>query len=65
MIPSSTRFDESVMRQLLACAPLVQEYRAFFALFDWSVVAPYESIPGKRGRPDHSVTRMSKSACCA
>jgi hypothetical protein len=60
MIPSSTRFDESVMGQLLACDPLVQDYRAFFALFDWSVVAPFEAIAGKRGRPGHPLQTYVK-----
>lgn len=60
MIPSSTLFDESVMSQLLACDPLVQDYRAFFAHFDWSVVAPYEALPGRGGRPAHPLQTYVK-----
>ena len=43
MIPSSTVFDEAVMAQLLTHDPLVQEYRTFFALFDWSVVEDWNT----------------------
>ena len=38
MIPTSIHFDQSVMTALLDADPLVADYRAFFALFDWSVV---------------------------
>jgi hypothetical protein len=38
MIPASRRFDQSTIASLLDVDPLVQDYRAFFALFDWSVV---------------------------
>ncbi|GCE27882.1 hypothetical protein KDA_33660 [Dictyobacter alpinus] len=49
MIPASVRFDQSTLTTLLDIDPLVQEYRAFFSLFDWSVV-------------DHWLARRSK--CC-
>jgi hypothetical protein len=38
MIPTSLHFDQSVMTALLEHDPLVADYRAFFALFDWSLV---------------------------
>src|SRR6266700_1699784 len=38
MIPASRRFDQSTIASLLEVDPLIQEYRAFFSLFDWSVV---------------------------
>ncbi len=49
MIPASVRFDQSTIATLLDVDPLVQDYRAFFSLFDWSVV--------DRGL-------ASRSACC-
>ncbi len=38
MIPSSDRFDQSIIASLLEVDPLVQQYRAFFSLLDWSVI---------------------------
>lgn len=61
MIPSSTVFDESVMTQLLTHDPLVQEYRFFFALFDWSVVEDWEAQRSGRGRPGHPLCAYLKA----
>jgi hypothetical protein len=36
MIPVSAIFDQSTLHLLLDYDPVVQRYRAFFALFDWS-----------------------------
>jgi len=49
MIPASVRFDQSTMASLLEVDPLVQEYRAFFSLLDWSVVESWQA---------------QRSACC-
>jgi hypothetical protein len=49
MIPASVRFDQSTMASLLSVDPLVQEYRAFFSLLDWSVVEHWQA---------------QRSACC-
>jgi hypothetical protein len=49
MIPASRRFDQSTLASMLDVDPLVQEYRTFFALFDWSVVDRWLE---------------SRSACC-
>lgn len=49
MIPASVRFDQSTMASLLSVDPLVQEYRAFFSLLDWSVVESWQA---------------QRSACC-
>ena len=38
MIPSSDLFDQSTLTALLEHDPLVQAYRAFFALLDFSLV---------------------------
>ncbi len=54
IIPDSTTFDQRTMTRLLEHDPVVQRYRAFFALFDWSQ-APDPAIdpsrPGKRPHP--------------
>ena len=54
IIPDSTTFDQRTMTLLMEHDPVVQRYRGFFALFDWSqapdpAVAP--SRPGKRPHP--------------
>lgn len=64
MIPSSSRFDQQTMAAFVDADPLVQEYRAFFALFDckWST----RPNPGIRDW-DAPVIRsrsLSKPACC-
>jgi hypothetical protein len=55
MIPASTRFDQSTMQALLDADPLIADYRAFFALFDWSVVdrwqAQQSACCGSHGHP--------------
>lgn len=39
ILPNSTTFDQRTLTLLLEHDPVVQRYRAFFALFDWSVIA--------------------------
>lgn len=51
MIPSSTLFDQPTIMALLDHDPLVQQYRAFFALLDWSVVDHWIAARSSRGRP--------------
>ncbi len=54
ILPSSQTFDQSTMSHLLDADPVVQRYRAFLTLFDWSVVpepAVKPSQPGKRPHP--------------
>jgi hypothetical protein len=55
MIPASVRFDQSTMASLLEVDPLVQEYRAFFSLLDWSVVEHWQAqrsaCYGSHGHP--------------
>jgi len=62
MIPASVRFDQSTMASLLEVDPLVQEYRAFFSLLDWSVV---ERGPAQRsascGSHGHPLTAYLKA----
>src|SRR2546426_250317 len=60
IIPDSTTFDQRTMTLLLEHDPLVQRYGAFFALFDWSVVAspPIDpSRPGKRPHPQSAYVK--------
>ena len=47
IIPYSRTFDQSTLSKLLDHDPVVQRYRAFLALFDWSVVpeSPLEPSP--------------------
>src|SRR6266516_6928000 len=42
MIPSSAIFDQSTLTALLDHDPVVQTYRAFFSLLDWSVVEQWQ-----------------------
>src|SRR5690348_14138787 len=55
MIPASARFDQSTLASMLDVDPLVCEYRAFFALLDWSVVdrwlAHRSKCYGSHGHP--------------
>ncbi len=43
MIPSSAIFDQSTVERLLEYDPLVQDYRRFFALFDWDLVDQWQA----------------------
>ncbi len=53
MIPSSRIFDQQTLTLMLEYDALVQRYRAFFALFDWTVVPM--PVPGsaRLGKPAH------------
>jgi hypothetical protein len=53
MIPTSEIFDQSTMVALLDHDPLIADYRAFFALLDWSVVEHWQAQRSSRGRPAH------------
>src|SRR5579862_7199221 len=53
MIPSSDLFDQSQITTLLDHDPLVQDYRAFFSLLDWSTVDQWQAQRSARGRPAH------------
>ncbi len=51
MIPASSLFDQSTIAALLDHDPLVQDYRAFFSLLDWSLVDAWQQRRSSRGRP--------------
>lgn len=62
MIPASVRFDQSTIAAMLDVDPLVQEYRAFFSLFDWSVVDRWlESRSPYYGSHGHPLTAYLKA----
>jgi hypothetical protein len=56
IIPSSLIFDQSTLTALLEHDPVVQEYRAFFSLLDWSVVEHWQAhrsaYCGTHGHPE-------------
>ncbi len=60
MIPVLPAFDQSTLQRLRDIDPIVQRYRARFALFDWSDIDP----PPKRGpgRPGHPSSAYLKAA---
>jgi hypothetical protein len=54
MIPTSAVFDQSTLATMLDHDPVVQRYRAFFALFEWSLVPerdPLHPLPGPCPHP--------------
>lgn len=53
MVPSSAFFDQSTLACLIEYDAVVQDYRAFFALFDWHPVLDFQRSPSLRGRPAH------------
>jgi len=61
MIPASRVFDQSTMSHLLEYDPLVRTYRAFFALFDWSLVEQWQAQRSGRGRPAHPESAYLKA----
>lgn len=61
MIPASRHFDQSTIAALLELDPVVQDYRTFFALLDWSVVDRWEAARSSRGRPGHPESAYLKA----
>ena len=54
MIPTSVLFDHSTLTLLYEHDPVVQRYRAFFALFDWCLLPERDASrlwPGPRPHP--------------
>lgn len=51
MIPVSPCFDQATLAALLEHDPVVQDYRAFFSLLDWSIVDRWIEQRSPRGRP--------------
>jgi hypothetical protein len=61
MIPASYLFDQLTITALLEHDPLVQDYRAFFALLDWSIVEQWQAQRSDRGRPAHPESAYLKA----
>jgi hypothetical protein len=61
MIPASHLFDQPTMTALLEHDPLIQDYRAFFALLDWSLVEHWQEQRFPRGRPPHPASAYLKA----
>src|SRR2546421_8490982 len=60
IIPSVRPFNPSTLQQMRDADPVVQRYRAGFALFDWSTIdAPRPRGPG---RPAHPASAYLKAA---
>ncbi|EFH90034.1 transposase [Ktedonobacter racemifer] len=51
MIPVSCVFDQAILTTLLDHDPVVQDYRQFFALLDWSLVQQWEDQQSLHRRP--------------
>lgn len=61
MIPSSVVFDQPTLARMLEHDPVVCDYRAFFALFDWSQVSQWQAERSSRGRPSHPESAYLKA----
>lgn len=61
MIPYSQVFDQQTMTRMLDHDPVVQRYRSFFALFDWSVVPEPVVDPSQPGKRPHPPTAYIKA----
>jgi len=61
MIPKSAVFDQPTIAALLDHDPLIQDYRAFFSLLDWSVVEQWEAARSGLGRPAHPESAYLKA----
>ena len=61
MIPASHLFDQSTLAALLEHDPVVQDYRAFFVLLDWSLVEQWQEQRSSRGRPPHPESAYLKA----
>jgi len=60
MIPVLRPFDQSTLEQMRQVDPIVQRYRARFALLDWSAIDPPRK-PGP-GNPGHPKSAYMKAA---
>jgi len=62
MIPASHRYDQTTLAHMLEDDPVVADYRAFFSLFDWSVVDRWqESRSNCCGSHGHPITAYLKA----
>jgi hypothetical protein len=61
MIPVSHLFDQTTLAALLEHDPVLVDYRAFFALLDWSLVEQWQAERSARGRPSHPESAYLKA----
>lgn len=61
IIPESQTFDQHTLTLMLEHDPVVQRYRQFFALFDWSVVPERPLDPTRPGKRPHPPTAYLKA----
>ncbi len=61
ILPYSQTFDQQTLARLLEYDPVVQHYRQFLALFDWSVVPERRPAPHQPGRPAHPESAYIKA----
>jgi hypothetical protein len=67
MIPASALFDQSTLSLLLEHDPVVQRYRAFFALFEWHHLPERDETrvwPGPRPHPRAAIVRAFLVKLC-
>jgi hypothetical protein len=63
IIPCSHTFDQPTMTLMLEHDPLVQRYRAFFALFNWRVVPEPPIDPSQPGSDPIRHAPTSRPCC--
>ena len=61
IIPESSTFDQRTMKRLLEHDPVVQRYRAFFALFDWQRLPQPPCDPTRPGKRPHPQSAYLKA----
>ncbi|HKV01032.1 MAG TPA: hypothetical protein VJQ26_02840, partial [Ktedonobacteraceae bacterium] len=61
MIPDSQIFDQSSLARLLEHDALVQRYRQFFALLDWSAVQERDATRHAPGPSPHPMSAYLKA----
>ncbi len=67
MIPTSPLFDQSTLALLLDHDPVVQRYRGFLALFDWSCIPerdPARPLPGPCPHPQSAYLKALLVKIC-
>ena len=61
MIPNARLFDQQTLSRMIEHDPLIQRYRQFFALFDWSVLPQCPLDPSHPGRRPHPASAYIKA----
>src|SRR5215467_9821207 len=61
MIPHSHLFDQPTLCSLIKHDAVVQRYRAFFDLINWTPVEQYQELRSSQGRPAHPESAYVKA----